>query len=115
MDQLQGSVEEFRAQKKNWAEFEFQATSALLFAKEEVTDKSIAQATEWLCKIKLNTFDMTDDDLGHSGSYLHATLAMVNHSCLPNATVQFIGRTAYLRALEAIEKGEEIRISYIGQ
>lgn len=37
---------------------------------------------------------------------------MVNHSCVPNAFVQFIGRRAVLRAESAIAAGDEIEISY---
>lgn len=40
---------------------------------------------------------------------------MVNHSCVPNAYVQFSGRDAILRAYRSIEKDEEVTISYIGK
>lgn len=46
---------------------------------------------------------------------MHPTLAMVNHSCVPNAIVAFIGRKAFLKALRPIKSGEEIEISYIGR
>ena len=45
---------------------------------------------------------------------MDAGLAMVNHSCVPNAFVGFDGRTAVLRAERPIKEGEEITISYIG-
>ena len=48
------------------------------------------------------------------GIFLDAGLAMVNHSCVPNAFVGFDGRTAVLRAERPIKEGEEITISYIG-
>ncbi|KAF7546941.1 hypothetical protein G7Z17_g8059 [Cylindrodendrum hubeiense] len=37
---------------------------------------------------------------------------MANHSCIPNAMVQFIGRKAILRAESLIQAGDEIEISY---
>lgn len=40
---------------------------------------------------------------------------MVNHSCIPNAMVQFMGRRAILRAEMPIKAGDEIEISYTGQ
>jgi hypothetical protein len=40
---------------------------------------------------------------------------MVNHSCVPNAFVQFNGREAILRAYRAIAEGEEVEILYIGK
>jgi SET domain-containing protein len=46
---------------------------------------------------------------------MHPTLAMVNHSCVPNAVVAFTGRKAFLRALRSMKSGEEIEISYIGK
>lgn len=39
---------------------------------------------------------------------------MANHSCVPNAIVQFIGRNAVLRAEREIRAGEEVEISYTG-
>ena len=40
---------------------------------------------------------------------------MVNHSCVPNAFVQFVDRRALLKAYQAIKEGEEVEISYIGK
>jgi hypothetical protein len=39
---------------------------------------------------------------------------MANHSCIPNAMVQFVGRKAILRAEKPIKVDEEIEISYTG-
>jgi SET and MYND domain-containing protein len=39
---------------------------------------------------------------------------MANHSCIPNAMVQFVGRRAVLRAETDIQAGQEIEISYTG-
>jgi len=40
-------------------------------------------------------------------------ISLANHSCTPNATVMFDGRRIELRALDAIEEGEQIFISYV--
>lgn len=53
-------------------------------------------------------------DLGQVGIFLEPTLAMANHSCIPNALVQFMGRKAILRAEMPIKAGDEIEISYTG-
>lgn len=66
-------------------------------------------------QIQTNAFDRTDVDTGQAGIFLHPTLAMVNHSCVPNAAVSFTGRQAILRAELPIEEGDEITISYIGK
>lgn len=39
---------------------------------------------------------------------------MANHSCVPNAMVQFVGRTAVLRAERPVAAGDEVEISYTG-
>jgi len=39
--------------------------------------------------------------------------SIINHSCVPNAVLIFDGRTAYVRALQPINKDEEVSISYI--
>ena len=50
-----------------------------------------------------------------AGIFLDATLAMANHSCVPNAFVSFDKRVALLRAEREIGEGEEIEISYVGE
>lgn len=39
---------------------------------------------------------------------------MANHSCIPNAMVQFVGRRAILRAERDMKQDDEIEISYTG-
>lgn len=69
----------------------------------------------WDGQMQVNSFNRLDVDIGQSGLFLHPALAMVNHSCIPNAFVQFSGRKAILRACRAIKKDEEVEISYIGK
>lgn len=63
----------------------------------------------------VNSFSMRDTDFDESGFYTNAALAMINHSCVSNAYVDFVGRKAVLHASRAIKEGEEIEISYIGK
>jgi SET and MYND domain-containing protein len=65
-------------------------------------------------QIQTNAFNRLDADTGMAGIFLDAALAMVNHSCVPNAFIGFDKRTAVLRAERPIQQGEEITISYIG-
>lgn len=65
-------------------------------------------------QVQTNSFDRTDVDTGQAGIFLDPTLAMVNHSCVPNANVSFLKRKAFLRAEAPIKEGDEITISYIG-
>jgi len=63
----------------------------------------------------VNSFNRLDEDVDQTGLFLNPALAMVNHSCIPNAFVQLVGRQAVLHAYQEIKKGEEIQISYIGK
>lgn len=65
-------------------------------------------------QIQTNAFHRYDADLGQVGIFLEPKLAMANHSCIPNAMVQFVGRKAILRAEKPIKVDEEIEISYTG-
>jgi hypothetical protein len=60
-----------------------------------------------------NAFRATLADDAPVGLCFEPTLALANHSCSPNAVVVFDGRSVALRALEPVEKGEQIFISYI--
>lgn len=50
--------------------------------------------------------------MGVIGLFLEPTLAMANHSCIPNAAVQFIGRNALFIAENPIRAGDEIELAY---
>ncbi|KJZ76536.1 hypothetical protein HIM_03872 [Hirsutella minnesotensis 3608] len=82
------------------------------FAGLEETEANVARAVELLCKIQTNAFYSYDADVGQVAIFLEPTLAMANHSCVPNALVQFVGRKAVLRAERPIAEGDEIEISY---
>ncbi|ETS64179.1 hypothetical protein PaG_01416 [Moesziomyces aphidis] len=93
----------------------------------------IESATELLdlvCQFSSNSFTLTDSDLNPLGVCMHASMAMLNHSCAPNAAVVFPfggaaksgqqnwsdgedAKVMQLVALRAIEPGEELLISYV--
>ncbi len=68
----------------------------------------------YVLQIQTNAFDRSDPDTGMAGIFLEPTLAMVKHSCVPNAFVSFDKRVAFLRAEREIKEGEDIEISYTG-
>ena len=49
------------------------------------------------------------------GSALFPTVALLNHSCTPNASVEFVSGdgTATLLAMKDLDRGEELSISYV--
>lgn len=116
---LEGNVEGFRRDEKMWKDLGTQARAALAFVGVELDGERMVAAAEevrrLLCVLHTNAFDRRDEDVGAAGVFLDADLAMANHSCLPNAYVCFVGRTAVLRAEREIKAGEEIEISYIGK
>ncbi|KAI0483209.1 hypothetical protein GGR56DRAFT_670995 [Xylariaceae sp. FL0804] len=117
---LEGHVDDFRRSGSGggsggWADLELQARAALHYvgAGAGAGPADLASAVEILCKLQVNSFNMLDEDVGQAGLYMDPALAMVNHSCLPNAFVQFVGRRAVLHAYREIKKDEEVEISYI--
>ncbi|KAI1734781.1 hypothetical protein F4680DRAFT_462215 [Xylaria scruposa] len=114
MGELEGHVDTFRRESgKLWADMELQAMAALHYLGRETNAKSLAEAIELLCKSQVNSFNRLDEDVEQTGLFMNPALAMVNHSCTPNAFVQFVGRKAVLHAYREIGKDEEIEISYI--
>ncbi|CAK7563470.1 MAG: hypothetical protein SEPTF4163_001339 [Sporothrix epigloea] len=108
---LEANMATFMSNRELWQDFKLQVAMACKLA-SWFKDEQITTATEVLCRIHTNAFDRTDKDNALTGIFLDATLAMANHSCLPNAFVIFHGRKAYLRAQQTISAGEEITISY---
>lgn len=112
---LEGNVEGFQKMEEVWKDFELQATAAVVYAGLLEGEEVLERARRVLCRIQTNAFNRHDADTGMAGLFLDAGLAMVNHSCVPNAFIGFEGRTATLRAERDIKEGEEITISYIGE
>ncbi|KAK4127142.1 SET domain-containing protein [Parathielavia appendiculata] len=110
---LEGNVEGFKADGEVWKDFELQTAAAAVYARLLDGEEVLTKAREILCKIQTNAFNRLDADTGMGGIFLDAGLAMVNHSCVPNAFIGFDKRTAVLRAERPIQEGEEITISYI--
>ncbi|KAH8202626.1 hypothetical protein TruAng_003227 [Truncatella angustata] len=111
--ELEGHVEAFRKDGGEWKNAELQAMGALHYLELEMTQKRISEAVELGCKLRVNSFNRKDEDIGQTGVFVNPALAMLNHSCVPNAFVQFSGRKAILRANITIEEGQEVVISYI--
>ncbi|KAF6817518.1 mynd finger family protein [Colletotrichum sojae] len=80
---------------------------------DQMTPMGLEAAYKVLCKLQTNAFSRTEEYSESGGIFLDTKLAMMNHSCVPNALVQFGGRSATLRATAVINSGDEIEISYI--
>ncbi|ETS87963.1 hypothetical protein PFICI_01791 [Pestalotiopsis fici W106-1] len=98
---------------EDYDDMKLQAMAALKYLELEMTPARLGEALAVLFMLKINSFNRKDEDVGDTGIFLHPALSMINHSCLPNAFVQFDGRQAILRANKAIKEGEIVDISYI--
>lgn len=115
IENLESNLSSFEKRKDLWKDIDLQAVAGVTYSGKAETDEELSLARNLLCKIQTNAFDRSDVDIGQqTGVFLDPILAMVNHSCLPNAAVSFIGRKAFLRAEVPIKGGDEITISYIG-
>ena len=136
---LEGNVEGFKSDKAVWEDIELQTMAAAVYG--DLRMDTIEVVKEIFCKVSLpcwqdktsfryssptyilmshlqiqtNAFDRLDADTGMAGIYLEPSLAMANHSCIPNAFVSFDKRAAFLHAEREIKTGEDIEISYIGE
>lgn len=130
-EELEGNVESWRG--RELVKLQLQARGVVMcLGGEENSIDLLESAFQVLCKVRgvlrftppsvyadsaiqiqTNAFSVSEDET--DGVYLDTTLAMMNHSCSPNAMVKFDGRSALLRAMAFIEPGDEVEISYIGK
>ncbi|KAK3384728.1 hypothetical protein B0T24DRAFT_673503 [Lasiosphaeria ovina] len=110
---LEGNVDAFKRDAEVWNDLKLQSMAAVVYGGILESEEMLERAERVICKIQTNAFNWLDADTGRAGVFLDPALAMVNHSCVPNAFIGFNGRTATLRAQQGIEPGDEIEISYI--
>lgn len=71
-----------------------------------------------ICSLNMFSSGAQEDSSTQTPNYtiaLHIFPAYFNHSCIPNGTRQLLGDFLYIRAVRAIEKGEEVTLSYVNQ
>ncbi|TQS37701.1 hypothetical protein Golomagni_01815, partial [Golovinomyces magnicellulatus] len=96
---------------ESWGDFLLQARAATAFAGMEAS--KIELATSVFSRISCNSFHATLPDATSVGLAFDPEIALVNHSCAPNAHVIFEGRNMILQSLIPIQKGQELFISYV--
>ncbi|KAM9779556.1 N-lysine methyltransferase SMYD2-B-like isoform 2-T3 [Syngnathus typhle] len=64
-------------------------------------------------QVSCNGFTIEDEELSQVGTAIYPDVALLNHSCVPNAIVTFKGRDAEVRAVRDMKAGDEVLISYI--
>eukprot|EP00730_Choanoeca_flexa_P000572 TRINITY_DN10253_c0_g2_i4.p1 TRINITY_DN10253_c0_g2~~TRINITY_DN10253_c0_g2_i4.p1 ORF type:complete len:423 (+),score=48.64 TRINITY_DN10253_c0_g2_i4:15-1283(+) len=89
------------------------ATVRAMLTQDELDGNAAQQCYQLALKLVPNVFSLCDEEANPIGAALYPELAQLNHSCDPNACVVFEGKQAILRSLKDIDKGEEVRISYL--
>jgi len=76
---------------------------------------STEEVLEVYCRVLINSVEITDSFGNSIGTGVYLGLSAVDHSCKPNVSVTFVGKTALLRAIENVEEPsfQNIRINYL--
>lgn len=93
--------------------FKALASEALKKPFIQQTGLAVDDLIHYLNVFKSNNFAIDDKDMFPIGEGTYPVAALFNHSCRPNAVVMFEGAYASIRAIEDIEPGSEITISYV--
>uniref|UniRef100_A0A3Q3XE63 [histone H3]-lysine(4) N-trimethyltransferase n=1 Tax=Mola mola TaxID=94237 RepID=A0A3Q3XE63_MOLML len=64
-------------------------------------------------QVACNGFTVEDEELSHVGTAVYPDVALINHSCLPSVIVTYDGTSADVRAVQDMNPGDEVLISYI--
>ncbi|CAK7270133.1 hypothetical protein SEPCBS57363_003949 [Sporothrix epigloea] len=112
-ESLESNLSAFKAKSGTMEDLGWQVALACRLLSSLVSEEVKAMAVDILARVYTNALDRTEKSSGQSGICIDATLSMVNHSCLPNAFVAYLGRTAYLRAQHPIAADDEITICYV--
>nr|XP_058165378.1 histone-lysine N-methyltransferase SMYD3 isoform X2 [Dasypus novemcinctus] len=87
------------------------------FMREEIQDASQLPPSfdifEAFAKVICNSFTICNAELQDVGVGLYPSMSLLNHSCDPNCCIVFSGPHLFLRAVKAIEPGEELTICYL--
>ncbi|KAJ7513608.1 hypothetical protein O6H91_23G006300 [Diphasiastrum complanatum] len=73
----------------------------------------IKEVTQLFCRFACNAHTICDEELRPLGMGLFPVVSIINHSCEPNTVLLFEGKRAVVRALEQINVGSELTLSYI--
>ncbi|KAM6954576.1 N-lysine methyltransferase SMYD2-B [Aplochiton taeniatus] len=64
-------------------------------------------------QVACNGFTLEDEELSHLGSAIYPDVALINHSCAHSVIVTYDGTVAEVRAVQDMQPGDEVLISYI--
>lgn len=74
------------------------------------TERDAAHA---MARLACNAVTISDEELRPRGKGLYMPLAVINHSCRPNAVIVHSGKRAILRGVRDVDAGCELTIAYV--
>ncbi|XP_023662628.1 N-lysine methyltransferase SMYD2-A-like [Paramormyrops kingsleyae] len=111
MQELEAHLDEMDNERREMNEADIAALHHFYSKHLEFPD--LVALTMLFAQVNCNGFTVEDEELSHLGSALFPDVALMNHSCCPNAIVTYNGTVAMVRAVAEINPGEEIFTSYI--
>lgn len=102
-----------RQQKRVQEKFSLLARKALQKPFIQQLGLTVEELVHYLNVFKSNNFAIDDKDMFAIGEGTFPIAALFNHSCRPNAVIMFEGAHASIHAIEDIQPGQEVTISYV--
>lgn len=79
-----------------------------------MTGYDLRDSQQWLGRVRCNAIDLYDSRYKVCGIGICPTIAMINHSCVPNAALVTSNGQVYVRVISEIASGHELLIDYTG-
>ncbi|KAE8148046.1 SET and MYND domain protein [Aspergillus avenaceus] len=109
--QLDTHIKEIREENPDqWERISLSSKAVKAYSATPMSEEAIAA---YGARLDMNAFNLVDAFYDRIGLYVHPYAAIINHDCNPNAVTGFDGDTLYIKALRAIQKDEQICITYI--
>ena len=108
--QLLGSQENISESTKEMFSQYVQLLMVKYNSKLHTTPRQMYTALE---KLYTNTFSVMTEELVPIAVAVYPTASLLNHSCRPNCVQHFSGKEITIRAIDRVEAGGEVTVSYI--
>lgn len=74
---------------------------------------TIQDIVEMFCKAAANAIGLSDTFFEYTGYALSLDSCIMNHACIPNASVYIINDILHVRVIQNCDEGEELTMSYL--
>ncbi|XP_066294493.1 histone-lysine N-methyltransferase SMYD3-like [Branchiostoma lanceolatum] len=110
IDELQSNLREMPENVKEM--FAQLAVILRMYVGRDVMDDA-REIFELFGRMTCNTFSICDSEMQYIGIGIYPKMSLFNHSCAPNCVAVFNGLRMEVRAIQTIQPGEELLISYV--